>query len=223
MRTSIDKVFKDLETQGNQKRIDFNQKRGWTGPQYGLNLGQLRSYAKKHKQDHELACELVTSDNLDVLILSYMLMEPKQLSLPEIEAYLPSYPQLVDEYVHQVVSKTSHLKSLSLSWIYNQKENYRQAGWKGIVHLVEAHSLGEDELNELLDKIYIELSDAKGATQFNMNHALAQIGIENETLRSRARTIATELAVYKEMKVARGCTSPYAIEWIDVILKKRSE
>lgn len=217
------KVHSDLKSLGNPKRIEFNKKRGWNGPQYGLTLGQLRAYAKKHKRDHELGCELATSDNFDVLILSYMLIDAERLTENDIEKYLPTFPQLVDEYVNQVVANSSDLKRLSLKWIQQTEEHYRQAGWKGIVHLVEDKQMSDIELDQLLDKIHLELSLVQGATQFNMNHALAQIGIENESLRSKARDIATELAIYKDMKVSKGCTSPYAIEWIDVILKKRSE
>lgn len=58
-------------------------------------------------------------------------------------------------------------------------------------------------------------------TNHPLAEELAQIGIHNPDLRSRAVAIGNELQVLADYPTAPGCTSPFAPIWIAEIVRRR--
>lgn len=58
------------------------------------------------------------------------------------------------------------------------------------------------------------MAGAHARLQWEMNTTLAQIGIENPDLRTRALEIGERLGVLRDYPTPPNCTSPFAPEWI---------
>ena len=65
------------------------------------------------------------------------------------------------------------------------------------------------------------MAGAPDRLQWEMNTCLAQIGIENPDLRPRALEIGERLGVLRDYPTPRGCTSPFAPEWIGEMVRRR--
>jgi len=74
-----------LEALGTDKLRAQNAKRGVTGSQYGVKLGDIRTLAKEIKTDHSLALELWDSSHFEARLLATLVMKPKQLSATELD------------------------------------------------------------------------------------------------------------------------------------------
>ena len=70
------------------------------------------------------------------------------------------------------------------------------------------------DLAGLLDVIEAQMKKDPDRLQWEMNHCLAQIGIEHPALRARALDIGERLEVLKDYPTPPNCTSPYAPIWI---------
>ena len=57
--------------------------------------------------------------------------------------------------------------------------------------------------------------------KYAMNRAMVEIGINYPSLTQRILTNSERLGVYKEVMVAKGCTSPYAPDWIHAVLRRK--
>ena len=55
-----------------------------------------------------------------------------------------------------------------------------------------------------------------------LSAALAEIGIHFSVLRDRAIAIGETLGIYRDYPVSKGCTSPFAPTWINVIVSRKS-
>ena len=52
-----------------------------------------------------------------------------------------------------------------------------------------------------------------------MNQCLVEVAVRYDDYRQAIIGMTEELAVYKDMKVAKGCTSAYAPDWIAARVK----
>ena len=81
----LQSVMKQLKAWEHPKMRAVNAKHGAGENQFGVNLGKLRGLAGKIKRDHKLALELWKSGNIDAMNLATLIMDPKQLTQPEVE------------------------------------------------------------------------------------------------------------------------------------------
>jgi len=95
-----------------------------------------------------------------------------------------------------------------------------RAGWALTAERIVKNPDGLD-LPALLDRIESEMAEADPAVQWTMNSALAEIGIHNPKLRKRAIAIGEKLGIYRDYPVSKGCTSPFAPIWINVIVSRK--
>lgn len=72
-----------------------------------------------------------------------------------------------------------------------------------------------------IDQIEEEMPKVQPEVQWTMNFALAYSGIYHLAYRQRAIDIGNKLGIYKDYPVPRGCTSPFALIWIDEVMKKQ--
>ena len=65
------------------------------------------------------------------------------------------------------------------------------------------------------------MGSADPDAQWTMNMALVEIGIHHPKLRKRAIAIGEKLGLYSDYPTAKGCTSPFAPEWIAEMVKRQ--
>ena len=132
-----------------------NAKHGAGDNQFGVNLGKLRGLAGKIKRDHALALELWKSGNIDAMNLATLIMDPKQLTQPEVEKLAKdlSYYTTTDWFVKNVIKALPFKDALCRKWAASKDEYLGRAGWTLMAGQLEdndpeqllEHYLEEDE------------------------------------------------------------------------------
>lgn len=214
--------FNDL---GNEKRKEMYIKNGASENTYGVLLGELRKLAKKLGKNHKLALELWHSENTDAQWLACMMFEVEKLSLDEARSMVSklTFVDIIDKFISEVLCNSQYVDILMEEWANSTKDNLGRAGWKLIVYKISTGKLSDADLEDILTKIETELQTANPRKQWAMNHALCQIGITYPQFTEICISIGETLGVYKDLKVAKGCTSAYAPNWIAAGIAKRKK
>ncbi len=225
MTQTVDDILKVITALAYDKRKEMYLKQGVKEEILGVNLGDLRKIAEKYKMNHELALQLWATNIYEARVIACKLFDSKQLNLGELNRLLLSTESgpVIDELSFQVFEFLDNQLELFDFWIYNNESRFKRAGWNMGIILNHDSKLSDVKLNEILDYIDNNLSLATNVYQFAMNRCLSEIGIKYDHLTERCVSIGEKHGVYKEMKVSKGCTSPYAPTWISVVRSKNNK
>ena len=217
-----DEALARLETLGSETLRAQNARRGVTGEQFGVKMGDIRKLADEIKADHALALELWETENLEARVLAVLLMKPKQLSAEELDRLVRSNRQMpVSDWLNSYVVKAHPEKeALRQRWMEESDPMAARAGWSLTAERVAKKPEGLD-LDALLDRIEAEMASAAPEPQWTMNSTLAAIGINHPGHRARALAIGEKLGVYRDYPTSAGCTSPFAPEWIGEMVRRQ--
>ncbi|MGL5915724.1 MAG: DNA alkylation repair protein, partial [Culicoidibacterales bacterium] len=160
--------------------------------------------------------------NSDARMIAAMIFDPKQLTEAECEQLVLSTDsyQSRDELIAHTLSFSKAAQTLAAKWWNSEDELLARAGWSLVVAKVIANNEPE-KIPTYLTKIEAELQQAKGKHQEMMNRALCEIGIRYPEYTEQCLAIGEKIGVYKDVKVAKGCTSPYALAWIPAGIRNR--
>jgi 3-methyladenine DNA glycosylase AlkD len=217
-----DEAMARLEALGSEQMRAQNSKRGVTGAQFGVKMGDIRKLAKEAKADHALALELWETENLEARLLAVLLMKPKALSAEELDRLVRSNRQVpVSDWLNSYVVKAHPEKeALRQRWMEDSDPMAARAGWSLTAERVAKKPEGLD-LDALLDRIEAEMASAAPEPQWTMNNTLAAIGINHPDRRKRALAIGEKLGIYRDYPTSAGCTSPFAPEWIGEMVRRQ--
>lgn len=216
-------IIEILSNLANEKRKQSYLKNGAGENTYGVLLGELRKIVKQIGKNHELALELWKCGNTESMWIACMVFDVNKLTVDEIRSMVSdlTYLDMIDKLVGEVICNHKDADTLAKEWSSSNTDNLGRAGWALMVHKISSGKLTDDVLKELLATITARLQTATPGTQWAMNHALSEIGIRYPQFTERCIRIGETLEVYKEMKVAKGCTSAYAPEWIAAGLRQK--
>lgn len=222
MDATVRQVLEKLEALGHEKVRERNRKLGAGEAQYGVRMGDVRKVAKEHRGDHDLALALWATEVLEARLVAILLLKPKRLDAGELDALVRSarFAQLADWLNAYVVRKHPEKEGLRRTWVEDPDPWAARAGWDLTAERVAKDPDGLD-LNALLDRIEVELAVADPAAQWMMNNVLAGIGIHHAEHRERALAIGEAAGVYRDYPVPKGCTSPFAPEWIGEMVRRK--
>ena len=192
------------------------------GDDHGVNLSKLRAVAKRLKTQQELARGLWATGDTAARLLALLVCRPRAFERDELDVMLREArtPKVHDWLVNYVVKKNPHAEELRLAWFADPDPVVASAGWALTTERVAKKPAGLD-LVGLLDVIEAEMKAAPDRLQWAMNHCLAQIGIEHPEHRARALAIGERLEVLKDYPTSPGCTSPFAPDWINVMVRRQ--
>ena len=201
----LQSVMKQLKAWEDPKMRAVNAKHGAGDNQFGVNLGKLRGLAGKIKRDHTLALGLWKSRNIDAMNLATLIMDPKQLTQPEVEKLAKdlSYYTTTDWLVKNVIKALPFKGELCRKWAASKDEYVGRAGWT-----LMAGQLEEHDPEELLDTIEKRMKAAPFRTQEPMNYCLVKIAVDYPQVRRRAIAIGNKLEVLKDYPVPRDARHP---------------
>ena len=219
---SPDEVMGQLKALGNARVRELNAKNGAGDNQFGVKLGDLRTLAKCIKTNHELATALWQTGNVEAMLLSTLLMRPKQLTAEELCTMVLSvrYTPLADWFGTYVVKLHPQREFLRQLWMESNNDGASRAGWSLTTERVVKNPQGLD-ISSLLDRIEGEMADVPVFVQWTMNYCLAEIGIHFPEHRERAIAIGEKLGVFRDYPTSEGCTSPFAPIWIRELVRRQ--
>ncbi|MBT2132744.1 DNA alkylation repair protein [Croceibacterium sp. LX-88] len=217
-----DEALARLEALGSERVRELNSKRGVTGDQYGVMMGDIRKLADEIKSDHSLALELWDTRILEARLLAVLLIKPKELSGAALNQLVRANRQLpVSDWLNSYVVKVHPEKEdLRQRWMESDHPMAARAGWSLTAERVAKKPDGLD-LARLLDRIEAEMATADPEPQWTMNNTLAAIGINHPQHRERALAIGEALGVYRDYPTSAGCTSPFAPAWIGEMVRRQ--
>lgn len=214
----LDEVMAELAALEDPRILAVNERHG---DDHAVNLTTLRAVAKRIKKNQAFAEELWATGDSAARLLALLICRPKEFSPGRLDEMLREARtrKVHDWLVGYVVMKGPHAEQLRLEWLGDPDPVVAAAGWALTADRVVKKPEGLD-LPGLLDAIEVEMSGAHERLQWEMNTCLAQIGIQNPDLRDRARGIGERLGVLRDYPTPPGCTSPYAPEWIDEMVRR---
>jgi 3-methyladenine DNA glycosylase AlkD len=220
--TTLTETLKQLNALGNEKMRAYNTKNGAGKNQFGVSLGDIRALAKALRTDHPLALSLWETGNVDAQFLAALLIQPKKLSSQAMDRMVRSitYVRVADWLIAYVVRQHPDKEALRRDWMAADDRWAARAGWDLTAERVAKSPDGLD-LPALLDRIESEMGDAVPEVQWTMNMCLAGIGIHFPKHRRRAIAIGEKLGIYRDYPVSKGCTSPFAPIWINVLVSRQ--
>jgi 3-methyladenine DNA glycosylase AlkD len=216
--TTVAEVLAELAALEDPRARLVNEKHG---DDHGVNLGQLRAIAKRLKTQQELARRLWAADDTAAQLLSLLICRPKAFARDELDVMLrrARSPKVRDWLVNYVVKKSPHAEELRVAWTADPDPVVAGAGWALTTERVVKKPDGLD-LAGLLDVIEAEMKGAPDRLQWAMNECLAQIGIKHAEHRARALDIGERLQVLKDYPTPANCTSPFAPDWINEMVRR---
>ncbi|MGW6980631.1 DNA alkylation repair protein [Streptomyces sp. NPDC054932] len=219
--TTVAQVMTELVGLEDPRMRRVNEKHG---DDHGVNLGKLRTLAKRLGTQQDLARGLWETDDSAARLLALLICRPKAFERDELDTMLRGArtPKVHDWLVNYVVKKSPHAEELRLAWFADPDPVVASAGWALTTERV-AKKPGTLDLPGLLDVIEAEMKDAPDRLQWAMNHCLAQIGIEHPEHRARAIAIGERLEVLKDYPTPPNCTSPFAPAWIAEMVRRQDE
>lgn len=219
---TLNETLSKLKSLGSENMRLLNKKNGSDDNQFGLKMGDIRTVAKPIKVDHKLALQLWETGNIDARLLATLIIDPKQLSLSEMDKMVRSinFTHVADWFNAYVVKEYPDKESLRNKWMQSKDPMAARAGWSLTAGRVAREPDGID-LTALLDRIEKEMPKAAKEVQWTMNTTLAQIGINFSSHRKRALAIGEKLGIYRDYPVSKGCTSPFAPIWINEMVKRQ--
>jgi 3-methyladenine DNA glycosylase AlkD len=217
-----DEALARLEALGSERMRAQNAKRGVTGAQFGVKLGDIRKLAEGIKADHALALDLWETGNLDARLLAVLLIKPKEVTAAGLNQLVRSNRQMpVSDWLNAYVVKAHPEKeALRQRWMQSDHPMAARAGWSLTAERVAKKPDGLD-LGALLDRIEAEMATAEPEPKWTMNNTLAAIGIHHPEHRVRALAIGEALGIYRDYPTPPGCTSPFAPTWIGEMVRRQ--
>jgi 3-methyladenine DNA glycosylase AlkD len=217
-------ILTQLKSLGNEKMIALNAKNGAGNNQFGVRLGDIRTFANKIKTDHALAMELWKTKNIEARLLACLIMKPKSLSAKDLAELVTSidFVQVADWFNAYVLKDHPEKEQLRETWMEADNKWAARSGWSLTAGKIARDAEGLD-LERLLTRIETEMPKAPPEVQWTMNTTLANIGIYHPKHRTRAINIGNKLGLYRDYPVSKGCTSPFAPIWINEMVSRQTK
>lgn len=219
---TVESVVLYLDDFKNESRRKTLMKQGANDKTEGVPLGIMRKLAKEIGRDHQLALSLWESDIIDYQLLAVLLFDPKELDEATVFRFLKSVNMMTLQ--EDLIFRCLVFSPDKEVWVerlkFETEDHLGRAYWTFVVDAIKRKQKSQDELLGLLDEIEAHLVDAPMLTQWMMNRALCEIGFAYPEFVDKAYEIGEACGVYKDMKVAKGCTSAYAPFWMDAVLKR---
>ena len=220
---TVKSILSELKPLVNEtsKKVYFKQ--GIQEEVWGIKMGDLRKLAKRIGLHTELAWELWNTKIYELRILALSIFDGRNLNEQDLIKLITSTDTkvLIDEYAFSLDAQRNDQLERMDAWFKHNDPRVRHTAWNLAIVLNNSNQLAFNQRSDFVNRIEHELLDQDHNTQFTMNRLLCEIGIRYDDLTDRCVSVGERLGLYREMKVAKGCTSLYAPAWIEVGRRNR--
>ncbi|MEA4875761.1 MAG: DNA alkylation repair protein [Anaerorhabdus sp.] len=218
----ITEVIHDLQSNANPSRRKVMLRNGGAEDCLGVNLGYLRQYALKLKNNEDLLYALWSTDITDANLLAAMAYSDQPCTLDEFQELIEqsTYIEINDELCFKSSLNPKDKNMLIQLWIDSEYPLLRRSAWDLIITLILDKNATPKQINTWLKRIKKDMLKETGRAQETMNRALSEIGIHYDEYTEECIKLGEDIGLYKDYKPSKGCTSPYAPIWINVLRKK---
>ncbi|HEM5047537.1 TPA: DNA alkylation repair protein [Streptococcus suis] len=223
--TQIKELLTQLEAASHAGTLKRYEKIGETKPYYGVPMGAISGIAKAYKNRLDLFAPLWQTGVLEAQYLAIQIAKnkPDQLTLEDLENCLDEQVSVnvLDKLASIILSKRKDSRDWEETLLAQKPAIFQRLGWFLRAKYFAGNSASNQEIEETLDHIHQHLQTADPLIQWTMNQCLVEIAVAYPNYLEQGLAIGQELAVYADMKVPKGCTSAYAPDWIEALLRRK--
>ncbi|HFI0620741.1 TPA: DNA alkylation repair protein [Streptococcus suis] len=223
--TELNTILTQLEAASHTGTLKRYEKIGETKPYYGVPMGAISGIAKAYKNRLDLFVPLWQTGVLEAQYLAIQLAKtkPNQLTLEDLENCLDEQVSVnvLDKLASIILSKRKDSRDWEEILLAKDEAIFNRLGWFLRAKYFAGRTASNKEIEETLDHIRLHLQTADPLVQWTMNQCLVEIAVAYPDYLEQGLAIGQELAVYSDMKVPKGCTSAYAPDWIEALLRRK--
>ena len=128
---------------------------------------------------------------------------------------------VLDKLASLILSKRRDSKDWEEYLLTQDQAIFQRLGWFLRAKYFARKTATDQEIEQTLTYIEEHLKTTDPLIQWTMNQCLVEIAVTYPDYLEKGRAIGQKLGVYSEMKVAKGCTSAYAPDWIESLFRKK--
>ena len=223
--TELNTILTQLQAASHAGTLKRYEKIGETKPYYGVPMGAISGIAKAYKNRLDLFAPLWQTGVLEAQYLAIQLAKtkPNQLPLEDLENCLDEEVSVnvLDKLASIILIKRKDSKDWEEILLAKDEAIFNRLGWFLHAKYFAGKSASNQEIEETLEHIRLHLQTADPLVQWTMNQCLVEIAVAYPDYLEQGLAIGQELAVYSDMKVPKGCTSAYAPDWIEALLRRK--
>ncbi|HFU4115609.1 TPA: DNA alkylation repair protein [Streptococcus suis] len=223
--TELNTILTQLQAASHAGTLKRYEKIGETKPYYGVPMGAISGIAKTYKNRLDLFVPLWQTGILEAQYLAIQIAKtkPDQLPLEDLENCLDEEVSVnvLDKLASIILSKRKDSKDWEEILLAKDEAIFNRLGWFLHAKYFAGKSASNQEIEETLEHIRLHLQTADPLVQWTMNQCLVEIAVAYPDYLEQGLAIGQELAVYSDMKVPKGCTSAYAPDWIEALLRRK--
>ncbi|WP_461532790.1 DNA alkylation repair protein [Sinomicrobium sp.] len=194
-------------------------------------LGTLRKLAKETGNNHQLALELWATGEYLPRLFAILVMDKKQLSQDVVDNLVGDMQNhnfdernyLMDWLMANQLTKSKETIALIESWENSSSPLQRRIYWYYQARLRWTGQTPPENTAYLLSAIENNMATEEPEVQWAMNFTAGWIGVYDKNYRDRCIKIGLDSALYKDEKVAKGCTPNYLPAFIEIEVRKREK
>ncbi|MGU7776944.1 DNA alkylation repair protein [Streptococcus suis] len=223
--TEFNIILDQLEAASHAGTLKRYEKIGETKPYYGVPMGAISGIAKTYKNRLDLFAPLWQTGVLEAQYLAIQVAKAKPNQLPQADLENCLNEQIsvnvLDKLASIILSKRKDSKDWEEYLLIQDQAIFQRLGWFLRAKYFAGRTASNQEIEESLDHIRQHLQTADPLVQWTMNQCLVEIVVTYPDYLEQGLAIGQELAVYANMKVPKGCTSAYAPDWIEALLRRK--
>ncbi|NQO18914.1 DNA alkylation repair protein [Streptococcus suis] len=223
--TQIKELLTQLEAASHTGTLKRYVKIGETKPYYGVPMGVISGIAKAYKNRLDLFVPLWQTGILEAQYLAIQVAKakPDQLAHADLETCLDEQVSVnvLDKLASIILSKRKDSRDWKEILLAKDEVIFNRLGWFLRAKYFAGKTASNQEIEETLAYISEHLQTADPLVQWTMNQCLVEIAVAYPNYLEQGLAIGQELAVYADMKVPKGCTSAYAPDWIEALLRRK--
>ncbi|MGQ7536176.1 DNA alkylation repair protein [Streptococcus suis] len=223
--TEINTILTQLEGASHAGTLKRYEKIGETKPYYGVPMGAISGIAKAYKNRLDLFAPLWQTSVLEAQYLAIQIIKtkPDQLTSTALETCINEQVSVnvLDKLASIILSKRKDSQEWEEYLLTQDQAIFQRLAWFLRAKYFAGRTASNQEIEESLDHIRQHLQTADPLVQWTMNQCLVEIAVTYPDYLEQGLAIGQELAVYANMKVPKGCTSAYAPDWIEALLRRK--
>ena len=191
---------------------------------FGVSISNLKTLYKKIKKNHSLGYQLLHSNNVDAIYLSQWVVDPRQLTINDLETVLNStdYYMIIDTVVANLAAKHPDALQILHNWIDHENHRYRQAAYAIYSLLLMSYDnslIDMDFLQEKLAHVSKTIHHEQNRVRYGMNSFLISAGIYVESLTNTCKDYAKQVGKVEVYMGKTSCKVPDAFSYIEKVEK----
>lgn len=220
----LQEVMSQLKSLGTEQTRKTYRRHGSGDNVFGVSFADLYKIAKKIKCNHELACQLWETQNIDAQSLATMIFDPKKLDEKTSAKWIGS----LDYYALGMLfsgclAKSTFSRKVIDEWTESDNQYLCQAGYDTLAQILKSENdLSDQVCKKHLEKIESEISTAPNRVRYSMNGALIAIGVYKPNLTESVLKSADRIGKVEVDHGDTSCKTPDARAYIMKALSRKS-